>query len=1052
MSNAASSRRPSETLDHVVHVCDRFEAAWRAGPRPAIESFLPAEPDDLRREVLRELVVVELELRTVAGEKPDPAEYHRRFPELTDGSTALWDGAIRDTPFTSGPAAGDVLGPYELLEALGAGGMGVVFKARHRVTGGDVAVKVIRPDVFDGDPAVRAEAVRRFTHEFRTQATIRHPHALPVYDVGESDGRPYYAMPYVAGASLAQAVRERPLAVRHAAEAIACVAEAAEAAHQAGVLHRDIKPHNVLLDPAGRAYLADFGLAKRLEAFRSRAAPSVAMIGTLPYAAPEQVRGADELDRRADVYGLGATLYAALTGRPPFQTASAEETLHQVLTADPAPPRVLNPAVPRDLEVVCLKCLRKDPRDRYPTAADLAADLRRFLDNKPVLARPLPVWRRAGRWAGRHPRQVSAFAAAAVCLAVLVGAIIWQRDRDRSARAESAVAALRQSDDAQARELIATLVRDPRASVPPLTDAWTAADPDGPDRVRLAAAYVAVAPADRSAEHARFLEGRIADAGPHTLRIIRDALAKNADELRPRLWDVVSDEEVAIGHRFRAAAVLAAWDPDDERWAGNAGYLTRHLLSESPALVAAWVELFRPAERHLRGRLTEQFHDRGRPDRAQLAAAVLAEWLTNPADLPLVVELTETADSTQFTYLWPRLRDRREAALTSLRARLVDADRANDAGRRANLAAAVLRLDPADTTTWERLTPTDPADPTPGLLLHRLAAFGIGPHDLARQLDTATDPGFRQALVLALGEIPAADQSPRQQRVYADRLRALYRTDPDPGIHAAADWTLRAWGVDPGPPGPGPASGDAARWIVTPSGLTMTTFVVPVLVTTAAGTRRTLAPFSLATRETTLGEFRRFQAGYRPSERRNNKSRDADDEAVSAVTFFEAARYCNWLSKLEGLGDDDLCYEDRGKEIVPRPDFERRRGYRLPTEAEWDYGCRGQLPCRRFFGNADELVGRYGWYKEATDWYPMPPGKLKPNRFGLFDVLGNMHEWCHRDGGPGPDGQQVRRGQGLDTLTRVCNGEDRIEQTPDWPIGSSGFRVARTLLARPPGE
>jgi serine/threonine-protein kinase len=115
------------------------------------------------------------------------------------------------------------------------------------------------------------------------------------------------------------------------------------------------------------------------------------MIGTLPYAAPEQVRGADELDRRADVYGLGATLYAALTGRPPFQTASAEETLHQVLTADPAPPRVLNPAVPRDLEVVCLKCLRKDPRDRYPTAADLAADLRRFLDNKPVLARPLPV-------------------------------------------------------------------------------------------------------------------------------------------------------------------------------------------------------------------------------------------------------------------------------------------------------------------------------------------------------------------------------------------------------------------------------------------------------------------------------------------------------------------------------------------------------------------------------------------------------------------------------------------------------------------------------------
>jgi len=1073
-----ASTRTLHTLARVLDVCDQFEAAWRAGPRPAIESFLPTGPTNFRRAVLRELIAIELELRAAAGEAPEIIEYQMRFPDLTEATTGTWTPPLNgsNTPFhpdLSAAMTGQALGPYELIEAIGTGGMGAVFKARHRVTGGVVAVKVIRPDVFDADPAVRADALRRFTEEFRSQAAIRHPHAVPVYDVGESGGRPFYVMPYIEGTSLARAVRERPLPVRQAAESVADVAEAADAAHQIGVLHRDIKPHNVLLDSAGRAYLADFGLAKRLEEFRSRAAPSAPLLGTLAYASPEQVRGGEGLDRRADVYALGATLYAGLTGRPPFQAATTEETLRQVLTADPAPPRVLNPAVPRDLEMVCLKCLRKDRRDRYASAAELAADLHRFLDGKPVLARQLPVWRRAGRWVGRHPLAATVVAATVVCLGVLVGAIVWQRDRDRTARVEATVAALRQADDSRAGEFMAALARDPHTAERYLTDAWQSAGPDAPDRVRLAVALKAIAPANRSAEQARFLEGRIPEAGPHALRLIRDALADEASALRPGLWQMAADPESAPGHRFRAAAVLAGWDPNDDRWAALAEDVTRQLLAENPALVAAWVELFRPAGRHLRGRLADWFHDRTHPAEARLAAAVLAEWLTDPADLPLVVELAETADPTQFIYLWPRLRDRRAAALPALHTRLAAADQAADPQRRANLAAALLRLDPGDGAVWERLRPPDPApgilyhvfadafrlprvvvltDPTPAFLLHRLSAFGVGPDDMVGRLGAATDPQLRQALILALGEVPAADRSPRQQRDYAARLVDLLRTDPDPGVHSAADWALRAWGVDPPPTTSGSTPTDRVHWVVTPSGLTLTAFPTLVQVTTATGSSRTLAPFALAIRETSLGEYRRFQPGYRPSSRVKTRSRDSDIEAVSAVSFWEAARYCNWLSRHEGLGNADMCYEEHGHVMVPRPDFTLRLGYRLPTEAEWDYGCRGPRPIRRFFGDADELVPRYAWHNEITGFFAMPVGRLKPNAFGLFDVLGNVAEWCHRDGGPGVYGEEVLRGQGAHVMGRSIDAGHRSEVTPDWPYGPTGFRVARTLPARPPAD
>jgi WD40 repeat protein len=346
--------------------------------------------------------------------------------------TALRSVGTAAAPTQTGPLSR--IGDYELLEEIARGGMGMVWKARQVRADRVVALKLMLPGA-----AADAEEVRRFRTEAEAAARMDHPNILPVYEVGQDAGRPFFSMRLAAGGSLRAKLTELVGDPRRAAALMAKVADAIHHAHQRGVLHRDLKPANILLDEAGEPMVADFGLARRTGADAADGPTRTGQVlGTPAYMAPEQAAGdARHLTVAADVWGLGAILFATLTGRPPFQADSEWNIIERVMREDPPRPRSLNPRVDRDLETICLKCLEKSPDRRYRSAADLAADLRRWLAGEPIRARPVGPLARTAKWARRHPALAGlvATAALAVVMTVVAGALLLRSYREQLSQA-----------------------------------------------------------------------------------------------------------------------------------------------------------------------------------------------------------------------------------------------------------------------------------------------------------------------------------------------------------------------------------------------------------------------------------------------------------------------------------------------------------------------------------------------------------------------------------------------------------------------------------------
>jgi WD40 repeat protein len=457
--STADESLPPELGHQVDRACDRFEAAWqaaRAGDRPRLEDYLAAAPEPLRSALLRELLALELAYRKKNGERPEPADYADRFPNhvqvirnafgedappevATDPSVPTSPRSTRpDRPGTASFPTGDgkattpapggrgdvgtggpAFGDYELLDTLGTGGMGVVYRARQRGVNRLVAVKVLGSAHLDDLSPERARPWHeRFRAEAQAVGRLEHEHIVPVIAAGEEGGRLYYAMRLVEGPSLADLIRNGPLPGPRAAAYLEPVARAIHHAHSRGIIHRDVKPANVLVDAGDRPLVADFGLSKWLEG-----GPSLTQtghcLGSPPYMSPAQVQDSARVTPASDVYSLGATLYDLVTGRPPFQAATVLETFRLVFQQDPVPPRDLNPGIDRDLQTIVLHCLHKEPGRRYATAEALADDLRRYLNGEPIRARPVGRAERLWRWCRRNP-VVAGLAAAVLLLAAAV--------------------------------------------------------------------------------------------------------------------------------------------------------------------------------------------------------------------------------------------------------------------------------------------------------------------------------------------------------------------------------------------------------------------------------------------------------------------------------------------------------------------------------------------------------------------------------------------------------------------------------------------------------
>ncbi|MEZ6060334.1 MAG: protein kinase [Planctomycetaceae bacterium] len=403
---------------------------------------------------------------TLDGHSQSGAERdHARSQTLMPASdTPVTQRGIAATSAREDRVSG-VFGNYVLLNEIARGGMGVVYRARQTTLNRVVALKMISC----GELASREE-VERFLGEARAAANLQHPNIVAIHEIGEQDGRHYFSMDFVEGASLAERIQEAPLPAMTAARYMATVAEAMHFAHSKNIIHRDLKPSNILIDRSDQPRVTDFGLAKRLDTDSELTGVGV-VIGSPSYMSPEQASGGQrKVSAASDIYSMGATLYALLTGRPPFRAESAVQTLIQVTHSECVPPRLLNPAIPRSLEVICLKCLEKDAERRYRTAGDLAEDLRRFLAHQPILARPASWFERAGKWCRRKPALAAVLAMLFLSVTLGAAGVVTQWRR-----AESALVEARQQRD-RARESVVEAIRARNISETDLQHAMDAID------------------------------------------------------------------------------------------------------------------------------------------------------------------------------------------------------------------------------------------------------------------------------------------------------------------------------------------------------------------------------------------------------------------------------------------------------------------------------------------------------------------------------------------------------------------------------------------------
>jgi serine/threonine protein kinase len=626
--------------------------------------------------------------------------------------------------------------------------------------------------------------------------------------------------------------------------------------------------------------------------------------------------------------------------------------------------------------------------------------------------------------------------------------VVEQRNK---ARAEGLVESLRNADTTQVLDVVADL-DDVRRWADPLLEARLAKAADSSaEKIHLS---LALLPVDDG--QVRYLTEQIPVCTLQQFPVLREALLPHKQSLKPALWEMVQDDRRDAIGRFQAAAALAQYAPDDERWKNVAPSVAQHLTSAvSSAYVDNWLQLLRPAGDRLTEPLARIHADRSNPEKQrEVASIALADYLRDRP--PRLVNVLLRADEfAEFSPLIDALRPHAAAIHDSLfeEIRAAAPDDAtfferNAHWKRQSIAAVTLVYLGRGDDVWPLLKFT----PDPSLrsfTIHHLGKLGADPKALAARLQVETDVSIRRALIQSLGGAGAARISPADRTRIAAQLQAMYVSDPDPGIHGSTSWTLRQWGVTlPELPHGSPASAveNQYLWYVNSQGQTMVVFPDSSELNDGAVHHQ----FAISSHEVTVNEYRRF--------------RDKDDVIweiaptgdcpVHRVSWYMAAEYCNWLSGQEGIPEAQWVYEpndvgqyDDGMRI--KPDFLNLSGYRLPTEAEWERACRAGSSGSYSFGEPRALLNRYGRCVLNSSGRSHPVEQLLPNEAGLFDMHGNVWEWTQDpvagQSSPVPNtSRRALRGGTFLGLPQSLLCGNRTASRVDNQVASTGFRPART--------
>ena len=1057
------------------------------------------------------------------------------------------------------PGVGSTLryfGDYELHEEIARGGMGVVYRARQVRLNRQVALKMIRAGKFSS-----GTEIQRLRLEAEAAAQLDHPAIVPVFEVGEHEGLHYFTMAFVDGAPLSEKLNQGPLPARVAAQLIKTVARAVAFAHEKGVIHRDLKPGNILIDQAGLPRVSDFGLAKQVMS-DNQLTTTGQILGTPSYMPPEQAEGnLDQVGRASDIYSLGAVLYATLTGRPPFQAATPIETLRQVVDQQPVAPRRLNPSIPRDLETICLKCLEKKPASRYATAAAMAQDLKCYLDGRPISARPVSALERCWRWAWRRPDLSLALLALGVLISVVSVAALIQEQRhaqtELRVRVEGLVRTIEAADFRQLPQRIADLTSfpDQPTALQELRKRETSSETRN-NRVRIQLAVAVLSgKLELSALDSwwslslqelvaiRQITQSLRPQFVPTLKEILSTESRDSDIRQKQLrvmglmltesdaTTAFSDAEDSAVHSSRSPQNRD--EPSSVCWDGLSETLLQ-VLYENPKEFDAALELFQPAASDLFYALKRRIETQSISAQQRHSAMALMSELTRESPSK-ITDLACMVDADTLPLLRrhvDRMGDRLLPALLNelhrpeivfgnsgeslpvesqkkLAAELV-LKRAADVRRRAMAAAWLVRLGKPD-VVWPLLKP-QPDDSLRYTVIDRIRLVGGAIESVSKEFarvsqqslpasmnDISGESSRLSMLILLIGEL-SGQMSDETRPTTVTLLSELFEKHPNPSVHSACEWTLNQLDAQSKVQEiqhriSSSVLSDRQDWYVTKSGATMAVIRGPVnfrmgadwkdpnrlandsvdavtgTVTVADEERlmeRTIQrDFAIGLKEVSLAEFLLFEPEFH--NKINQFMSPTVDYPANKVNWYLSARYCNWLSEKEGLDASEFCFipdsEGRyGEGLTLAANYLDRKGYRMPTEAEWEYACRAGTTTPRFFGHCSELMPQYVWYAEnSKEQALIIPGTLKPNALGLFDVFGNVIEWCIDPYAGRPASSQSvvpdrERGLTADAEAwRVLRGGHLYADAPNiratdlWTFrpltsdGHYGLRLARTL-------